>query len=211
MSYRSFLIFVSVFLGFYSLLHSQVDRVGINTTTPRTTLEVAGDMNINGAIQVDMLNSVQSGDENALLGQVGTGFIKELDVAEEGVAIAYFQEYRLKNMNGDWVLNFNTNIDASKYVVTITSAFFNQELVMSSNASNFTIPYASAFIQGGTWRIIADYPSANPTVVSDLRLWVIRTLIISKTFSKELPQQNVTLTGTNEERRTGAAASPVIN
>ena len=211
MSYRSFLIFVSVFLGFYSLLYSQVDKVGINTTNPRTALEVAGDMNIVGAIQVDTLNSVQSGDGNTLLGQVGTGFIKELDVAEEGVAIAYFQEYRLKNMNGDWVLDFNTNIDASKYVVTITSAFFNQELVMSSSSNNFTIPYASAYVDGGTWHIIADYPSAKPTVNDELRLWTIRTLILSKTFSKELPQQNVTLSGSNEERRTGAATSPVID
>ncbi|MDT0293163.1 hypothetical protein ACFQ3R_09165 [Mesonia ostreae] len=206
MKCRSLLIYVSFLFGFLPILQAQTDNVGINTTNPRTKLEVGGDMNVNGGIQINELNPVGATDKSILLGQQGDGFVKELDAGVEGTAIAYFQEYRLSNMNGDWVLDFNTNINSSEYVVTIISAFFNQGLEMSSNPSNFTIPYISAYVDGGTWHLIADYPSANP-VTANQGVWVIRTLILSKDFSKDFPQQVVNMNGT----RAGAAATPVID
>lgn len=75
------------------LLHAQ-DGVGINTTEPRTTLEVAGDTHISGAINVGSLKPVTTIDNTALLGQIGTNEIKELNVAAEGVAMAYFKNIR---------------------------------------------------------------------------------------------------------------------
>lgn len=206
MKCRSFLIYASFLFGFLPILQAQTDNVGINTTDPRTKLEVGGDMNVNGGIQINELNAVGMADQSVLLGQLGDGLVKELDAGVEGTAIAYFQEYRLRNMNGDWVLDFNTNINSSEYVVTIISAFFSQGLEMSSNPTNFTIPYISAYIDGGTWHLIADYPSANPVTNAE-GVWVIRTLILSKDFSKDFPQQVVDLNGT----RNGAASTPVID
>lgn len=188
-------------------------QVGINTTNPRTTLEVAGDTHIDGAINVGSLNPVTTIDNTALLGQIGTNHVKELNVNTEGVAIAYFQEYTLTNMDGDWISNLNTQISSTDYVVTIISAYFNKPLVgsMGSAENYFTVPAASAFIQGGTWHIRADYPSTAPASSTPTGEWVISTLILSNDFSKQFPLQEFTLSGSSNQRRSGAATTPIID
>lgn len=214
MNFRNPLIYALAFLGFSTLLHSQ-DGVGINTTEPRTTLEVAGDTHIDGAIKVGILNQVSDTDNAALLGQIGTDFVKELNVGAAGVAIAFFQEYNFTNMGGggDWISSLNTNIDASQYIVTVISAYFNKELQMSAGGgNNFVIPYVSAYVgPGNTWYITADYASAAPVSGGPVGQWIISTLILSKDFSKEFPQQTVNFSGGNLTRRGGAATTPVID
>ncbi len=200
-------VYSLIFFGFSAFLHAQ-DGVGINTENPRTTLEVAGDAHISGTIRIDSLNTSKATDTPALLGQDGTGFIKELSTAAAGSAIAYFQEYRFTNMggNGDWIQDLDTSIDAGKYIVTIISVYYNKPLVISS-AANFTIPYASAFIEDGTWHITADYASANAASSSPVGEWVVSTLILSNDFSKQFPQQSVPMGG----GRSGAAGTAIID
>lgn len=203
--------FIFSFL-FFLLSITAFAQVGINTTNPRTMLEVAGDVNINGGIKINEINHIRDSDNTAFLTQTPNGFIKELNALEgDGLVIAYFQEYKLSNMLGDWVEEFNTNIPASKYVLTIISTYFNQELKMeSSQSDNFSFPYCSAYIAGNpaTWRIVADYPGALPNSENPGE-WVISTLILSKEFSNVLPQQEVIFPRWSD-RRSGAANSPVI-
>lgn len=183
------------------------EGVGINTTEPRTALEVAGDMYIDGTIKIGEVNRIQNNEAASFLVQTQDNFIEELDASQgDGLVIAYFQEYVLKDMQGDWVKEFNTNIDTSKYVITIISAYFNQELKMTSEVQNFTIPYASAYEKDSTWRIKADYPSADPRTIAPGK-WVISTLILSKNFSKVLGQQNVPMGGGTS----GTAGTVIIN
>lgn len=195
---RAFLFFCILFLSF-----NGIAQVGINTTNPRTTLEVAGDVNIDGAINVDVINAVQDGEEGYLLTQTQTDYIRELSSAGQGNALAYFQEYVLINVDKDWVADFNTNVDATKYGMIVISAFFNRGLEMGPD-SNFTIPAVSSFVVGGTWRIRADYPSAASTSNG---IWTIKTLIITKNISKEFPLQTVVMDGKTTEE----ALTPIID
>ena len=206
---RFLFLYLVAFLGFSPLLHSQVDGVGINTTNPRTTLEVAGDANISSDIKINTINDIESDDEVTFLIQTGTDFVRDMDANAGGKAIAYFQEYVLSNMNRDWIAKFDTNIPSADYVVTIISAYFNQELRMtdSSGFLNFSTPYTSASIDlsSGNWIINADYPSAHNATGTGV--WVINTLILSKAFSKELTQQTVIMGGA----KGGAASTPIID
>ena len=207
-TYPHTVTFFTFFCSLYFFSFTGSAQVGINTTEPRTTLEVAGDVYVDGTIKVEEVNNVQNNEAASFLVETQANYIEELDASEEGsgLVIAYFQEYLLKNMNGDWVKEFHTNIDASKYVITIISAYFNQELKMSSEYLNFSIPYASAYIKDGTWWIKADYPGADPSggLVGE---WVINTLILSKNFSKEFPQEIVPMGGST----TGQAVNPIID
>src|SRR5690554_164399 len=183
-----FLLLIGSYFMFLSNTYSQTG-VGINTTDPRTTLEIGGDMNVDGDISIKTINRSTSRDEGTFLIQTNESLVKDLHASGEGFAIAYFQEYELRNMNGDWVDYLVTGIPAADYVVTITSAYFNQELTMDGTASsNFTIPYTSAYVVDGIWRIRADYPSASKKGSSE-GVWVITTMILSKTFSKQFPVQ----------------------
>ena len=200
------------FLAFFCFLYlfslSSFAQVGINTTEPRTMLEVAGDASIQGGdLKVAEIRSIQDGDQGHLLAQTQDNLIKDLDIInQDGVALAYFQEYVLTNMDGDWVANFNTKVDATKYGMIVISAFFNLDAIMVKYPKTFTIPSASAFIEGGTWRILADYPSAEKSG-SGAGVWTITTLILTKSVYKELTKQTVKMAG----KTSGAAATPIIN
>ena len=163
-------------------------QVGINTTTPRTTLEVAGNTIIDGTINVNNIDVVQNEDVSYLLTQNQGNMIKELNTTQVGNALAYFQEYVLTNVNGDWVRNFNTNVQASKYSMIVISAYFSRELVMNGTPENFAIPAVSAFVDGltPTWRLRADYPSAG-TKGEINGTWTIKTLIITRNITKGIP------------------------
>ena len=182
MLYRFFLA-TGILMAFPSQHFSQV---GINTTEPRTALEIGGDVNIDGNLRVNEINGIIDGQEATFLIQNETDYFKEINAAGDGMAIAYFQEYRISNMDGDWVDALNINIPANKYAVIIISAYFDQGLQMSGGGveNNFSIPFASSYVSGGTWFIKADYPSAHPSTPGE---WVVNTLIITKSFSKELP------------------------
>lgn len=188
-----------------------VNGVGINTTNPRKTLEVAGNANVDGKVRVQIIDELTQNEDVTFLIQNQNNFVKEIDASGNGLAIAYFQEYVITNMEngiGDWVADFNTNIPSSKYVVTVISAYYNQELTMrSAEASNFAIPYISAFIKDGSWHITADYPSAANASSAVQGKWVINTFILSKAFSKALPTQTFNLNGASS----GTATNAVIN
>lgn len=185
------LLCAGFFLCFASLIHAQV---GINTTDPRTSLEVAGDTHVDGEVHIQTIEEITLEEEVIFLVQDQNNFVKEINASGDGVAIAYFQEYRLSNMEsgtGDWVENFNTNIPSSDYMLTVISAYYNQALKIKDVNENFTIPFISAFIDSGdgTWRIVADYPSADNVNTTEVGEWIINTLILSKSFSKIFPTQ----------------------
>ncbi|MBT8261548.1 MAG: hypothetical protein KJO05_01920 [Bacteroidia bacterium] len=186
-------------------------QVGINTTNPRKTLEVAGDMTILNGLEITNFTPQRDTDTTTFLIQEGDNSIKSLDVSNPtGVALAYIQEYVIEDPDLDWVKDFDTGIDASNYVVIVTSASFNQELDLTSNPgveTNSSIPFASAFIDNGTWHLVADYPQAANLDETQMGIWTISTLIFSNDVSKQFGTVNIPMANTSS----GAAASPIIN
>ncbi len=199
----SFLI--TLFLCAATLSFSQV---GINTTDPRKTLEVGGDMLISGDLDIGIINLLNDEDEATFLIQDTENRIKALDVSNPtGAALGYIQEYVITNANLDWVLNFNTLINANDFDLISISAYYDTELALTNNLDKFSMPYTAAFVQNGTWRIIADFPAAQNRNTSVVGTWTISTLIFSKDLSKqlgivEIPMGNLT---------TGSAVTPIID
>lgn len=186
-------------------------QVGINTPAPRTTLEVAGNMSITSNLEILNYDNLTDTDTQTFLIQESDDSIKTLDVSNPtGVALAYIQEYVLENPNLDWIKDYDTQIDATDYVVIVTSASFNQELDLTNNpgaADNASLPFASAFIKGGTWHLVADYPQAANLDETAMGVWTIATLIFSRDVSKQFGTIDIPMAGTSS----GAAASPIID
>ncbi len=187
-------------------------NVGINTTTPRKTLEVAGDAVISGAIDVRNLKDLQDSDTTTFVKQDPDGSVVSLNVSNPtGAALAYVQEYELVNMDGDWILDFDTAIDADDYVMVPVSSYFNQTLVVNTHtnaADHFSMQYCSTFVRNGTWHIIADYPAASNVSTSTTSLvWKITTLIFSKNLSKQFEVTEYAMNGAT----TGAATTPILD
>lgn len=186
-------------------------QVGINTTNPRTTLEVAGDAMISGAIQIGNYNALSDGEESTFLIQDSQDEIKSVDVSNPtGEALAYVQEYIITNPDEDWVFDFDTGVDANDFVLIVISSYFNLELNTSSStgaADNSSLPYTATFIKNGTWHIIADYPmvaNLDPTAIGT---WTLSTLIFSRDLSKQLGSIDIPMSNSTS----GSASSPIIN
>ncbi len=186
-------------------------QLGINTLSPRTTLEVAGDMFISETLEIMNYNTLTDVDQQTFLVQDGDNSIKSLDVSNPtGVALAYIQEYVIEDPDLDWIKNYDTGIDATDYVVIVTSASFNQELDLTNNPGvddNASLPFSSAFVESGTWRIVADYPQAANLDESAMGIWTISTLIFSRDVSKQFGTVDIPMSGASS----GAASSPIIN
>ena len=207
MTYNSPLFFIgAMFICSCASIYAQV---GINTTTPREALEVAGDMKISETITIKNIEPLQDSDTSTFLIRDEADFIKTLDVSNPvGAALGYIQEYVIENPNLDWVLDFDTRVDASQYVLNTISSNFNRELKMNTTGGvNFSIPYTSAYIRNGTWHIISDYPLANNKNEQEVGTWTITTLIYSKDLSKQFGNVEILMNNGS----TGSASQPVIN
>ena len=204
-------VFITTLLLFLSIFSFQVvmAQVGIGTSNPRKTLEVAGDAIISGNVEIGNFNSLADIDTSTFLIQESDNRIKSLDVSNPtGAALGYFQEYVIVNMDEDWVLDFDTGVDATNFVLITISSSFDQELDLTetNNApQNSSLPYTATFIMGGTWHIIADYPmAANPAGIG---MWTIKTLIFSNDLSKQFGSLAIPMA----DGTTSSALTPIID
>lgn len=186
-------------------------QVGINTATPRVTLEVAGDALITGNLNIGSYLNLAANDTSTFLIQDSGNNLRSLDVSNPtGAALAYIQEYQIVNPDEDWVREFDTGIDADDFTLIAISAHFDLELITSSSTGaedNSSLPYTATYKKAGTWHIIADYPMVANLDPNAIGTWTIKTLVFSNDFSKqfgsiEIPMANGT---------TGAAISPIID
>jgi len=204
---HSLLLFAFLLCNSFALF----SQVGINTKTPRTALEVAGDMQISSGIEITNFNSLTDGETSTFLIQDADDTIKTMDVSNPtGAALGYIQTYEITNPEEDWVKNFDTGIDATDFVLITISAYFDRELDLSDNTNetdNTTTPYSAGFIENGTWHLIADFPVAANRYASEIGTWTITTLI----FSSDLSKQFGTITVPMSNSTTGTAVSPIID
>ena len=208
---NSRILVLILFLSFFTftLVNAQ-NGVGIGTPYPRTALEVAGSMNISQTLDLTKKEAITETDTTTFLMQESSDLIKTLDVSNPtGAALGYIQEYVIENPKGDWVKDFDTQVDADEFVMISLSAYYNVEMVISStNAeSNGSAPYTSAFIKDGTWHLIADFPVVSNISGSGPGTWTFTTMIFSKDLSKQF--DDVTIDMNNAS--TGSAANAIID
>lgn len=117
----------------------------------------------------------------------------------------YYQRYLLNNVEGDWIEDFNTNIDAEKFTVIHVGSAFNRTLDKpNSGIGGYSCPSNTyVYKKEGTWRIFADY--RNCTSIGGNGNWVHHVLIINNSQIISNGDISKNLNG----QRTGSAPSPV--
>lgn len=120
-------------LGFASTFQAQV---GIGTATPKSTLDIGGNMLVDGALTI---NNMQSGKGGRYLlvrskSSIPAGEMKLLDVNLRDIGPVNKYAILVEDVKVGSVVNLNTNLAADNYVVAITDAVYkNAALAKTSN------------------------------------------------------------------------------
>jgi len=204
MKYQLSLIAFLFFISGYS-------QVGINTDSPRTKLEIAGDMKISNDLDIGTIDVMDQSDTSTFLIQDIDNSIKTLDVSNPtGAALGYVQDYIITNPNLDWIKEFDTGVDANDYVMIVISASYDQEIVMAASPVDVkdksSAPYATTFVKDNRWHIRADYPK-SASIPSVIGTWTIQTLIFSSDLSKQFGTVNVPMASSSS----GSALNPILD
>ena len=181
-------------------------NVGIGTTNPNGKLHINGNM-----ILGDAESTSGSTNVSTVVRDNATGELK-VAVSETGnpYTINYLV-YKLKNVNKDFVHNFNTNIDTSQYTVAVVGSTFDSKgFTLKSNpvhpqgVPTFSPLDVFAFEQSGTWRLRADYVDADTADGTTNGDWTVYCLVINKSIVKTLPTIESNLNGNH----IGSAPAP---
>ncbi|QTV05383.1 hypothetical protein [Faecalibacter bovis] len=184
-----------------------VGNVGIGTQTPTAKLHV------NGNLKVETMDTYNADVAKPVYWNPETKSLSTTLVQRP----FYNFKYKLRaSKNEDWINNFNTLIDATKYTLIITSAVLRQsningETFNNSDANAYinlfntnagsenvkdykqVLPNIVPFVEGNTWRVRADFVNTAPyranSAVDSYFLWEIDVLVINNNSINTLDSQ----------------------
>ncbi|HEY4540370.1 MAG TPA: hypothetical protein VIG94_10220 [Faecalibacter sp.] len=182
-------------------------NVGVGTQAPSAKLHV------NGNLKIETMDTYNADVAKPVYWNPETKSLSTTLVQRP----FYNFKYKLRaSKNEDWINNFNTLIDATKYTVIITSAVLRQSNINgdtfntneanayinlfnvnsgSNNANDLkqVLPNIAPFIENNTWRIRADFVNTAPyranTSVDSYFLWEIDVLVINNNSINTLDVQ----------------------
>ncbi|WP_374465783.1 hypothetical protein [Chryseobacterium sp.] len=184
-------IIAILFTGFAALgINAQV---GINTATPKGTLDVEGETLVESYL-IDTENTKAAGNYLLLTRSKDSspvGKVKLLDISLRNVAPVNMYNVVLKNVRQDEVVNLNTGLDASKYVVAITGAVFT-EAVSAANMTTNPKSYGSYSTEitqvtsgGKSYHAINLAFKGAGTVSSQNGTWTLTLNVFEKSLVKD--------------------------
>ncbi|WEK68339.1 MAG: hypothetical protein P0Y62_10715 [Candidatus Chryseobacterium colombiense] len=201
-------IIAILFTGFAALgMHAQI---GINTTTPKGTLDVEGETLVESYL-IDTENAKAGGNYLLLTRSKDSspvGKVKMLDITLRDVAPVNTYNIVLKNVKQDEVINLNTGLDASKYVVAITGAIFTGAVSAANTTTNpksfgsYSTEITQVTSGGKNYHAINLAFKGAGTVSSQNGTWTLSLNV----FEKSLVKDWGTFTGS-----VSAAASPIYS
>ncbi|MCT2406051.1 hypothetical protein NZD88_00605 [Chryseobacterium antibioticum] len=176
-------------------------RVGIGTINPTAQLQTTGNMILG--------TSAATGGTTGYSTVVRNNATGELRIASSGSGNTFMFNsiiFQLNNVNGDYINDFNSNINSAQYTLIVIGSSFNLPIgvgLSNSNSGTFSPKNVYAFEYQGTWHLSADYRGANTADASN-GSWTINCLVINNTFLNNLGTITAGLGGSSN----GSAPSP---
>lgn len=198
------LYFVSAIL-FFLFTNAQVG-VGINTPKPRTDLDVNGSLKSDKIIAdgITGLTSTEKDRYLLLTQNVSDNAIKRLDPRISGSpGIATIATYKLKNVYGDWVEDFNTRISATDFALIVLSAYFDRDISLGTS-DKLAMPSFGVRNVNGFWSLYADYSGMSSLTDGT---WTFVCAIYPKTYVKLFGEKVRNLSNTSS----GTESTPILN
>lgn len=190
---------ISLFFGFLLggcvLAYSQV---GIGTKTPRGTLDVSGNILVDGYLRDD-INIDAADDINTFLlvrskDSSPVGELKLLDVSMRNVGPVNKYTVKVSNVDDDKVAGLVTNLPESKYVIAITDARFsvaNSAITSDSEYGSFSTEITKVVRGGVSYNAINLDFTGSTTTSGTNGTWELSLVV----YERELVKDWGTFTG----------------
>lgn len=177
-------------------------QVGIGINLPTAQLQTTGNMILGTAVLTNGANGY-----GILVRDNFSGELKTASSNSGNTAIFNNVTFQLNDVEGDFINDFNTNINSSQYTVIVTGSSFTPATANTGLTNQSTGDFAPkniyAYQNGGTWRLFADYRGAN-TADALNGSWTINCMVLNNTFVNSLGTVTATLGGTPN----GSAPAP---
>ena len=191
-------------------------QVGIGTTAPTETLQVAGNAKLSGELTLENPGAFTTNvDNNQRYLIVNTSGELRRYLTGNGATKAKYSpintaKYKLKNISYEGVIDFDTKIPADKYIVSVHSyKFADTNTIFDANSNDDLVNgiVYKAFRSGGTWHLsfygvdseIVPYDSNN--IILTLKVVIYRNKLL-------MADDNSTITVNMGGNVTGTAAKP---
>ncbi len=193
-------------------------QVGINTSTPTATLEVVGEMKVEGRMYFENPGQNTTIRGSKLLIQSTDATIKKYDINTSKYGPINYSQFVFNELSKDGLQDYDTKISTEDYIVSIQGYYFLEanttetdvmlhSLTTNENIEGYQI-YAYANTVTGTWFIRAfgnnsefmAKANGNNMVPSDIDLYlnviIYRRGFIAKSQNSISINMNDTETGT---------------
>lgn len=171
--------------------------VGIGTISPTTKVDIAGNLRIGNTS-----GSAGSSNVSSLVRDNTTGEVKVSTSSTGNTFPINYITYTLSNVNGDYISNYDTQINDTEYTVAVIGSSFSSPLAVNTN--QYYPLNVFAFKQGNTWRLTADYRGGS--TVSGNGDWVLYCIIINNSLIKTLNSVSQNLGGQSTASATSSPA-----
>ena len=192
--------------------HAQsAGNVGINTPFPEKELTVNGTMKTSGMTLKDPIEKLGTDENYSFLikspaPQNKITSYNDSFVPTTPAPINLIQfKITCNDDDKDWIDEYDTKINSSKFLVVIASHGFTQPVYTVTAPWITPMPDIFAYSSNGTWKIRADYVGFSTDDALPKGVWTLNLLVFDRAYAKEFNSvQTVNTAGT------GAASAPLI-
>lgn len=167
---KNIYIFLIIFLSFKPVCA----QVGINTTTPSTTLDVVGDVKLNNSLYLENPGDNSQIRGSKLLIRSTTNDLLKYDITASKYGPINYAEFSFNDLSTNGLYDYDTKISTTDYIVCVEGYRFHDEtptetsvmphsLISNDNIEGYQI-YAYANTTTQTWWLRAFVNNSEFTV-----------------------------------------------
>jgi hypothetical protein len=151
-----------------SIKTNGTERISISETgeiTAKNNLKITGKSTINGLVYMNNV-PVATSDKVSQIAIDSVGRVCKVQAASGNTKMFNYLKYKIHNVNGDWIKDFNTKIPANQYTLIVVGSTFTTQnetdVLSTSSGKGYNPQEVYAKTDGGTWRLVADYKGGSP-------------------------------------------------
>ncbi|MDR0506928.1 MAG: hypothetical protein LBH32_08975 [Dysgonamonadaceae bacterium] len=164
--------------------------------TAKNNLKVEGKSTLNGNVYMHNVPVTASSNVSQIAID-STGRVCKIQTSSGNTKMFSYMKYTLRNVEGDWVKDFDTKIPSEQYTLIVVGSNFitrNQtDILYTSSGKGYNPQEVYAKVSGSTWRLVADYRGGSPQDSNNKvtnGTWEIDCIAINNAIVKTISDSN---------------------